>query len=893
MQELTPEEEYGHVDAELTNRSRDAINAASNRAVTEGHPDLTPAHLLLALLQGQDNENIVDLLAAVDADQAAVRAGAEKALGSLPSVAGSTVAPPQPNRDLLSVIADAQARAKDLGDEYLSTEHLLIGIAAKGGPAAEVLTQQGATPKKLIDAFQKARGGRRVTTADPEGQYKALEKFGTDFTAAARDGKLDPVIGRDQEIRRVVQVLSRRTKNNPVLIGEPGVGKTAVVEGLAQRIVKGDVPESLKDKRLVSLDLSAMVAGAKYRGEFEERLKTVLAEIKDSDGQIITFIDELHTVVGAGAGGDSSMDAGNMLKPMLARGELRMVGATTLDEYRERIEKDPALERRFQQVLVAEPSVEDTIAILRGLKGRYEAHHKVQIADSALVAAAALSDRYITSRFLPDKAIDLVDEAASRLRMEIDSSPVEIDELQRGVDRLKMEELALVKETDPASRERLERLRRDLADKEEELRGLTARWEKEKQSLNRVGELKEKLDELRGQAERAQRDGDFDTASKLLYGEIPTLERDLEAASEAEEEAAKDTMVKEEVGADDIADTVAAWTGIPAGRLLEGETQKLLRMEEELGKRLIGQSEAVRAVSDAVRRTRAGIADPDRPTGSFLFLGPTGVGKTELAKALADFLFDDERAMVRIDMSEYGEKHTVARLVGAPPGYVGYEEGAPADGGGAQAAVQRGAPRRGGEGPPGGLRRPAPGAGRRASDGRSGPYRRLPQHDPGADVQPGQPVPGRPDHQRGGEEGTGPGGGAGLLQAGVPQPARRPRRLLRPQQGRARPDRAAADRPARPAPRRAPARPGDHRRGPGLARRRGHGPGLRCPPAAPPRPDRHRRPARQGDPVGRGQGRRHGPGGRLRRRPDRGPGDRQDALTGVVRRGRLRPLLTA
>ncbi|QLF54376.1 ATP-dependent chaperone ClpB [Actinomyces sp. oral taxon 169] len=679
------------MDTNYTTKSQEAISGAMQAAAAAGNPQIEPAHLLVELLSQPDGV-AAGLLAAVCPDAAArqaVGASARRILTQLPASSGSSMTQPQPSRSLLAALEAASTVAKELSDEYISTEHLLIGLA-KGDTSgsaptvARILADAGATPEALIEALPQVRGSSRVTSANPEGTYKTLEKYGTDLTEAAREGRLDPVIGRDAEIRRVVQVLSRRTKNNPVLIGEPGVGKTAVVEGLAQRIVAGDVPESLRDKRLISLDLSGMVAGARYRGEFEERLKAVLKEIKDSDGEVITFIDELHTVVGAGGGSEGAMDAGNMLKPMLARGELRMVGATTLDEYRENIEKDPALERRFQQVFVGEPSVEDTVAILRGIAPKYEAHHQVTISDGALVAAATLSDRYITGRQLPDKAIDLVDEAASRLRMELDSSPVEIDELRRRVDRMRMEEAYLdesiedVTKADPADVERLERLRAELADASEELASLNARWEAEKAGHNKVGELRAALDEMRTRADLAEREGNFEEAGRLRYGDMPALERQIreaEAADDAAEQTAGEPMIAEQVGAPEIAEVVGSWTGIPVGKLLQGETEKLLTMEDVIGERLIGQKAAVAAVADAVRRSRAGISDPDRPTGSFLFLGPTGVGKTELAKALAEFLFDDERAIVRIDMSEYSEKHSVARLVGAPPGYVGYEEG--------------------------------------------------------------------------------------------------------------------------------------------------------------------------------------------------------------------------
>ena len=670
------------MEQKFTTMAQEAIGDAIQSASAAGNAQVDTLHVMDALLR-QENGVIRGLIQAAGGDVQAIGAAVRNALVALPAASGSTTSQPQASRQLTAAIAQAEKEMQAMGDEYVSTEHLLIGIAAsKPNQSAEILEKNGVTAEALRKAVPGVRGGAKVTSPDAEGSYKALEKYSTDLTAAAKDGKLDPVIGRDQEIRRVIQILSRRTKNNPVLIGEPGVGKTAVVEGLAQRIVAGDVPTTLQNKKLISLDLGSMVAGSKYRGEFEERLKSVLEEIKKSDGQIITFIDEIHTIVGAGAA-EGSMDAGNMLKPMLARGELRLIGATTLDEYRENVEKDPALERRFQQVFVGEPSVEDTIAILRGLKQRYEAHHKVTIGDDALVAAATLSNRYISGRQLPDKAIDLVDEAAAHLRMELDSSPEEIDELQRKVTRYEMEEMQLKKAEDPASKDRLEKLQSDLADAREKLSGLKARWDAEKAGHNKVGDLRAKLDDLRVEADKAMREGDLEKASRISYGEIPAIQKELAAAEAAADNndangtavAETEPMVPDHVDADSVAGIVSDWTGIPVGRLMQGENEKLLHMEEYLGKRVIGQKEAIAAVSDAVRRSRAGISDPNRPTGSFLFLGPTGVGKTELAKALADFLFDDEKALVRIDMSEYMEKASVSRLIGAAPGYIGYEEG--------------------------------------------------------------------------------------------------------------------------------------------------------------------------------------------------------------------------
>lgn len=654
-----------------TQKTQEALQQAQMRASAAGNPEMRPAHVLEALLKQEDGI-AAPVLKATGVDPDTVAREASELISTYPSAQGQNMANPGINRDLQTALQHAQDLAGELGDEFVSADVLLASIAKGNDDAAELLTKRGATFEALKESFPSVRGGKKVTTENPEDQFQALQKYSTDLTARAREGKIDPVIGRDSEIRRVVQVLSRRTKNNPVLIGEPGVGKTAIVEGLARRIVAGDVPESLKGKTLISLDLGSMVAGAKYRGEFEERLKAVLDEIKESNGQIITFIDELHTIVGAGASGDSAMDAGNMIKPLLARGELRLVGATTLDEYRQYIEKDAALERRFQQVYVGEPTVEDTIGILRGLKERYEVHHGVRIQDSALVSAAELSNRYITNRFLPDKAIDLVDEAGSRLRMQIDSSPQEIDELERIVRRLEIEEIALQKESDAASAQRLEHLREELADQRERLGEMKARWENEKAEVNKVQSAKEELERLRNESEIAEREGDYAKVSELRYGRIPELEAEV---AKVESEASNKTMLEEEVTPDIIADVVSSWTGIPAGKMMQGETEKLLNMESVLGERVVGQKEAVVAVSDAVRRSRAGVADPNRPIGSFLFLGPTGVGKTELAKSLSEFLFDDEAAMIRIDMSEYGEKHSVARLVGAPPGYVGFDAG--------------------------------------------------------------------------------------------------------------------------------------------------------------------------------------------------------------------------
>jgi len=658
----------------FTRKTGEALQAAQAVARDRNHTQVLPEHLLAALL-GQPESVVLPVLERIGVAPKALIDRVDELIGRVPQVYGTTTQTGQLSPDAYALLEAGEAQRDTLGDDYLSTEHVLLAMSEQAGGVGDVLRSAGVTHEALLGALAQVRGSHRVTSENPEDQYQALERFGRDLTADARKGRLDPVIGRDEEIRRVIQVLSRRTKNNPVLIGEPGVGKTAIAEGLARRIVEGDVPESLRDKRLVALDISAMVAGAKYRGEFEDRMKAVLKEITDSDGEIVTFVDELHTIVGAG-GAEGAVDAGNMIKPMLARGELRMIGATTLDEFRKYVEKDPALERRFQQVFVGEPSVDDTVGILRGLKERYEVHHGVRIQDAALVAAAVLSDRYISGRQLPDKAIDLVDEAASRLRIEIDSMPFEIDVVERRIRQLEIEKAALAKETDDASLGRLETLERELAELTEQRDAMVAHWQNEKDAIGEIRALKEQLEHARTDAEKAEREGDLERAAQLRYGTMRTLEDEIATKTgRLDELQADQKMLKEEVDEEDVAEIVSKWTGVPVSRLMEGELSKLVRMEDVLHGRVVGQDTAVTAVANAIRRSRAGLSDPNRPIGSFLFLGPTGVGKTELARSLADFLFDDDRAMVRIDMSEYMEKHSVSRLIGAPPGYVGYDEG--------------------------------------------------------------------------------------------------------------------------------------------------------------------------------------------------------------------------